>query len=192
MSSAPETSARFTAGSGAGPDQLRLSRHHPLAQQPDDRELCLLLQALLGGLVQVARGAGALRGAWWRRRQWRRRHDGGAPRLRPGIPQAVCWGVRRHGLLCAVEAAGGLMFLGDEDGTETWLYEPRAKKWTRLRPGGQPPTVPFDHGHIASDGLNLYLHGCFGGPSVPDPPPGGGVTPRGALWMYATPPTPKD
>ena len=43
------------AGLGrSGPDQLRLSRHHALAQQPDHRELGLLLKAVLGRGVEIA------------------------------------------------------------------------------------------------------------------------------------------
>ena len=45
-----------------------------------------------------------------------------------------------HGLLCAVEAAGGLMFLGGDSDPQTWLYEPRTTTWTQLEPGAHPIT----------------------------------------------------
>ncbi len=85
-----------------------------------------------------------------------------------------------HGLLCAVEAAGGLMFLGGDSAPQTWLYEPRTKTWTQLEPGGQPPEFPIDHGQVGSDGQHLYVLAGFGGDDVPAD---AGLTPRGALWM---------
>lgn len=92
-----------------------------------------------------------------------------------GQPQGA-----RHGLLCAVEAAGGLMFLGGDSDPQTWRYEPRTKTWTRLEPGGQPPEFPIDHGQVGSDGQHLYVFAGFGGDDVPAD---AGLTPRGALWM---------
>lgn len=83
-----------------------------------------------------------------------------------------------HGLFYAVEAAGGLVFLDDH--IQTWLYKPRTKIWTQLKPGGQLPSDPIDHGQIASDGQDLYVLGGFGGDDVPAD---AGLTPRGALWM---------
>ena len=85
-----------------------------------------------------------------------------------------------HGLLCAVEAAGGLMFLGGDRRAQTWLYEPRTMTWTRLKPGGQRPEFPIDHGQIGSDGRHLYVLAGFGGDDVPAD---AGLTPRGAMWL---------
>jgi hypothetical protein len=86
----------------------------------------------------------------------------------------------RHGLLCAVEASGGLMFVGNDSDPQTWLYRPSTKTWTRLEPGGQWPEFPIDHGQVGSDGQHLYVLGGFGGDDVPAD---AGLTPRGALWM---------
>ena len=86
-----------------------------------------------------------------------------------------------HGLLCAVEAAGGLMFLGGDRAAQTWLYAPRTETWTRLGPGGQSPELPIDHGQVGSDGKRMYVLGGFGGDDVPA---GAGLTPRGATWTY--------
>ena len=86
-----------------------------------------------------------------------------------------------HGLLCAVEAAGGLMLLGGDSDPETWQYQPRTETWTKLKTSGQPPEFPIDHGQIGSDGESLYVFGGFGGPDVP---PDAGLTPRGATWTY--------
>jgi hypothetical protein len=85
-----------------------------------------------------------------------------------------------HGLFCAVEAAGGLLFLSGESDMQTWLYKPRTKIWTQLQPGGQLPESPIDHGQSASDGKSMYVLGGFGGDDVPAD---AGLTPHGALWM---------
>ncbi len=86
-----------------------------------------------------------------------------------------------HGLLCAVEAAGGLMFLGGDSVQQTWLHEPRTGTWTQLEAGGRTPDFPIDHGQVGSDGQHLYVLGGFGGDDVPAD---AGLTPRGAMWVY--------
>ena len=87
-----------------------------------------------------------------------------------------------HGLLCAVESAGGLLLFGvDDDSLQTWLHVPRTGVWTQLDAGGQPPDPPIDHGQGGSYGPHLYFLGGFGGADVP---PDAGLTPRGAMWMY--------
>jgi hypothetical protein len=88
-----------------------------------------------------------------------------------------------HGLLCAVEGAGGLLLFGlDNYSLQTWLHEPRTGAWIRLDAEGQAPDPPIDHGQKASDGSHLYFLGGFGGDDVP---PGAGLTPRGGMWMYS-------
>jgi hypothetical protein len=84
-----------------------------------------------------------------------------------------------HGMLCAVEAAGGLLFVSD---TRTWLYQPSTEVWTRLERSARLPQSPIDHGQIASDGEELYMLGGFGGDDVPAD---AGLTPRGALWVLS-------
>ncbi len=94
-----------------------------------------------------------------------------------------------HGLLCAVEGAGGLLLIGvHDDSLQTWLHEPRIGVWTQLDAVGQPPDNPIDHGQAGSDGPRLYFLGGFGGADVP---PDAGLTPRGAMWMYSADKGPK-
>lgn len=86
-----------------------------------------------------------------------------------------------HGMLCAVEAAGGLLFLSDYYfGGGTWLYQPSTQAWTQLERSTRLPESPIDHGQIASNGQGLYMLGGFGGDDVPA---NAGLTPRGALWL---------
>jgi hypothetical protein len=89
----------------------------------------------------------------------------------------------RHGMFCAVEAAGGLLFLSGESDRKTWLYQPSTKAWTQLERGTELPESPIDHGQIASDSQRLYMLGGFGGDDVPA---NAGLTPRGAMWVLST------
>ncbi len=85
-----------------------------------------------------------------------------------------------HGMLCAVEAAGGLLFLSGDFGGKTWLYQPSTQAWTQLELRARLTESPIDHGQIASDGQGLYMLGGFGGDDIPAD---AGLTPRGALWL---------
>jgi hypothetical protein len=61
-----------------------------------------------------------------------------------------------HGLFCAVEATGGLLFLAGESDMQTWLYKPRTRIRTQLEPGGQLPESPIDHGSRIPAGMSGY------------------------------------